>query len=198
MASTSAAQSVSGSKSARLASQRKVMDEATRRRRARKALESLEQDNFHDDPHADLVMSKKALNLFQESGDSPTKEATPKMSSKRKSRTTEYYKQRFRKNFAQLLEEDTTSNDRFAPQQLDKKEDEGDKKKAKKAEAKKKKKVVNYISAQAPPSTKPIRHFCAVCGFNDRLYTCVVCGMKYCSLTCQETHRDTRCLKYTS
>ena len=105
---------------------------------------------------------------------------------------------RFRKNFAQLLEEDTTSNDRFAPQQPDKKEDEGDKKKAKKAEAKKKKKVVNYISAQAPPSTKPIRHFCAVCGFNDRLYTCVVCGMKYCSLTCQETHRDTRCLKYTS
>ena len=95
MASTSAAQSVSSSKSARLASQRKVMDEATRRRRARKALESLEQDNFHDDPHADLVMSKKALNLFQESGDSPTKEATPKMSSKRKSRTTEYYKQRY-------------------------------------------------------------------------------------------------------
>lgn len=189
-----------GSKSARLASQRKVMDEATRRRRARKALESLEQDNFHDDPHADLVMSKKALNLFQESGDSPTKEVTPKTSSKRKSRTTEYYKQRFRKNFAQLLEEDTTLNDRAAPQQ-DKKEDEGDKKdkkKAKKKAEKKKKKVVNYISAQAPPSTKPQRHFCAVCGFNDRLYTCVVCGMKYCSLTCQETHRDTRCLKYTS
>merc|ERR1711875_106360 len=105
--------------SARVKDQRRVMDEATRRRRARKALESLEQDNFHDDPHADLVMSKKALNLFQESGDSPTKEATPKMSSKRKSRTTEYYKQRFRKNFAQLLEEDTTSNDRFAPQQVD-------------------------------------------------------------------------------
>jgi len=188
-----------GSKSARLASQRKVMDEATRRRRARKALESLEQDNFHDDPHADLVMSKKALNLFQE-GDSPTKEATPKTSSKRKSRTTEYYKQRFRKNFAQLLEEDTTQNERVAPPQQEKKEEESDKKakkKAKKAE-KKKKKVVNYISAQAPPSTKPMRQFCAVCGFNDRLYTCVVCGMKYCSLTCQETHRDTRCLKYTS
>ena len=35
------------------------MDATTRERRARKALESLEQDNFHDDPHADLVMSKK-------------------------------------------------------------------------------------------------------------------------------------------
>ena len=44
---------------------RRVLDEATRQRRARKALESLEADNFHDDPHTDLVMSKKALNLFQ-------------------------------------------------------------------------------------------------------------------------------------
>lgn len=34
---------------------RRVLDEATRQRRARKALESLESDNFHDDPHADLV-----------------------------------------------------------------------------------------------------------------------------------------------
>lgn len=36
------------------ANQRRVLDEATRRRRARKALEALEQDNYHDDPHADL------------------------------------------------------------------------------------------------------------------------------------------------
>ena len=35
--------------------QRRVLDDATRMRRARKALESLESDNFHDDPHADLV-----------------------------------------------------------------------------------------------------------------------------------------------
>merc|ERR1719461_223992 len=102
MASTSAAQSGGGggSKSARLASQRKVMDEATRRRRARKALESLEQDNFHDDPHADLVMSKKALSLFQDDDAS----AKQKEKNRRKSRNAEYYKQRFRKNFPQLLE----------------------------------------------------------------------------------------------
>ena len=45
MASSSGGQGTGAgaSKSARLASQRKVMDEATRRRRARKALESLEQ-----------------------------------------------------------------------------------------------------------------------------------------------------------
>lgn len=36
------------------ADKKRVLDEATRRRRARKALEALEQDNYHDDPHADL------------------------------------------------------------------------------------------------------------------------------------------------
>ena len=76
---------------------RRVLDDASRQRRARKALENLEQvrnifsscsflfshlpqaldlhmcvnflimqDNNCDDPHADLVMSKKALSLFQE------------------------------------------------------------------------------------------------------------------------------------
>lgn len=38
----------------------RILDEAARRRRQRKALEALEQDNFSDDPHADLKMSKKA------------------------------------------------------------------------------------------------------------------------------------------
>jgi len=46
--------------------QRRVLDEAARRRRQRKALEALEQDNFQDDPHADLKMSKKAPK-FEES-----------------------------------------------------------------------------------------------------------------------------------
>lgn len=32
----------------------RILDEASRLRRQRKALEALEQDNFHDDPHADL------------------------------------------------------------------------------------------------------------------------------------------------
>ena len=39
---------------------RRVLDSAARRRRQRKALEALEADNFQDDPHADLRMSKKA------------------------------------------------------------------------------------------------------------------------------------------
>ena len=38
----------------------RVLDEAARRRRARKALEALEQDNFHDDPHGDLGKLRSA------------------------------------------------------------------------------------------------------------------------------------------
>ena len=51
------------------AQQRRVLDEAARRRRQRKALEALEQDNFQEDPHADLKMSKKAPK-FEESMES--------------------------------------------------------------------------------------------------------------------------------
>lgn len=76
--------------STRVKEQRRVMDEASRQRRARKILEKLEQDNFHDDPHADLVMSKKALSLFQDGGGS----AKSREKTKRKSRNAEYYKQR--------------------------------------------------------------------------------------------------------
>ena len=85
---------------------RRILDDASRQRRARKALERLESDNNQDDPHADLVMSKKALSLFQdEGGDSSVQERRPK----RKAKTLEYYKQRFRKNFSQLLEEEMSA-----------------------------------------------------------------------------------------
>jgi len=69
---------------------RRVLDEAARMRRARKALESLERDNFHEDPHANLVMSKKALNLFRDDDPEEAKRA-----SRKKTRTSEYYKQRW-------------------------------------------------------------------------------------------------------
>lgn len=38
---------------------RRVIDETQRKRRQRKVMEMLESDNYHEDPHADLVMSKK-------------------------------------------------------------------------------------------------------------------------------------------
>ncbi|PZC81114.1 hypothetical protein B5X24_HaOG213454 [Helicoverpa armigera] len=139
---------------------RKVLDDAARKRRARKAVEALEQDNFHEDPHADLVMSKK-VPKFADSNEKPTR--------KKKSKSAEYYKMRFRKTFAQLVEEDAS----FRPD------------------------PPNYLSAQVPPSKFPDRHFCAVCGFPSN-YTCIPCGARYCSVRCLGTHLDTRCLKWTA
>lgn len=77
---------------------KRVLDDASRKRRARKALEALEQDNFHDDPHADLVMSKK-VPKFQDNLDQSKNR-------KIKRRTADYMKAKYRKNFMQLLEED--------------------------------------------------------------------------------------------
>jgi zinc finger HIT domain-containing protein 1 len=155
--------------SVRVKEQRRVMDEASRQRRARKKLESLEQDNFHDDPHADLVMSKKALSLFQDEDTSSPSGTKSREKNKRKSRNAEYYKQRFRKNFSQLLEEDAIQN----PD------------------------PPNYLSALASAWQKPKRSLCSVCGFLSPSL-CPSCGMRYCSLKCYDTHVETRCMKYTA
>ncbi|CAD7079911.1 unnamed protein product [Hermetia illucens] len=80
------------------AEKKRVLDEAARQRRARKALEALEQDNFHDDPHADLVMSKKVPKFHDNLESGRTR--------KTKRKGAEYYRAKYRKNFIQLLEED--------------------------------------------------------------------------------------------
>ncbi|XP_070810477.1 zinc finger HIT domain-containing protein 1 isoform X2 [Pituophis catenifer annectens] len=54
----------------------------------------------------------------------------------------------------------------------------------------------NYLTACAPPSNLPQRHFCTVCGFPSN-YTCVSCGARYCCVKCLGTHHETRCLKWT-
>lgn len=77
---------------------RRIVDESARRRRHKKLLESLETDNFHDDPHADLVMSKK-VPKFDDAIESRTR-------SKKKERNPEYYQLKYRKTFQQLVEED--------------------------------------------------------------------------------------------
>jgi len=155
---------------------RRILDDASRQRRARKALERLESDNNQDDPHADLVMSKKALGLFQdEGGDNNVQERR----TKRKAKTLEYYKQRFRKNFSQLLEEEMS-----AVMTDGEEEDEAGGP------------VPGYLAAQVPESRLPPRKLCAVCGFPSS-YTCVTCGARYCSLKCLEVHQETRCLKWT-
>ncbi|RXG53628.1 Zinc finger HIT domain-containing protein 1 [Armadillidium vulgare] len=142
---------------------RRILDDAARRRRARKALEALEQDNFHEDPHANLVMSKKAPK-FQES-----LEGGRNKDKRRRTRSTDYFKQKSRKNFPMLLEEEQSINP------------EGP----------------NYLSIQAPASKFPERKLCSVCG-HPAPYTCIPCGSRFCSKKCLVTHEDTRCLKYTS
>ncbi|XP_044504471.1 SWR1 complex subunit 6-like [Mangifera indica] len=58
--------------------------------------------------------------------------------------------------------------------------------------------VPSYLrAAVGPPSSKSRRHFCTVCGFTAS-YTCVRCGVRFCSIRCQNIHDDTRCLKFVS
>ncbi|CAK9164147.1 unnamed protein product [Ilex paraguariensis] len=58
--------------------------------------------------------------------------------------------------------------------------------------------VPSYLrAAVGPPSSTSRRHFCTVCGFNAN-YTCVKCGMRFCSIRCQNIHSDTRCLKFVA
>ncbi|KAH6758121.1 HIT-type Zinc finger family protein [Perilla frutescens var. hirtella] len=52
-------------------------------------------------------------------------------------------------------------------------------------------------AAVGPPSSTARRHFCTVCGFSGS-YTCVQCGMRFCSIRCQTIHTDTRCLKFVA
>lgn len=139
---------------------RRVLDEASRKRRQRKALEALEADNFHDDPHADLVMSKK-VPKFQDQLESRGR--------KKKAKSAEYFKQKYRKTLQQLIEEDKIQRPEHP----------------------------NYSSISVGSSELPERHFCTVCGYFSK-YTCVPCGARYCSVRCLNTHQDTRCLKWTA
>lgn len=43
----------------------------------------------------------------------------------------------------------------------------------------------------------PVRHLCGICGSGGR-YLCARCGLRYCSLGCDETHKETRCIKMYS
>ncbi|PRQ34667.1 putative Zinc finger, HIT-type [Rosa chinensis] len=58
--------------------------------------------------------------------------------------------------------------------------------------------VPSYLKAAVgPPSSTSRRHFCTVCG-SAANYTCVRCGMRFCSCRCQNIHNDTRCQKFVA
>lgn len=186
------------------ADKKRVLDEAARNRRARKALEALEQDNFHDDPHADLVMSKKVPKFHDSLEQSRSQRAISKQN---KRKATDYIKAKYRKSFAQLLEDEekalsggrnggggggATNQDDDSPSNGSSEHRNGGS-----GGATTKAVRATYANAQASPSAFPERHFCAVCGFPSS-YTCTSCGTRYCCIRCLGTHRDTRCLKWTA
>ncbi|KAH0626256.1 hypothetical protein JD844_001139, partial [Phrynosoma platyrhinos] len=164
-------------------SQRRILDRATRQRRLNRQLEALENDNFQDDPHANM----------------PQLDWKSAAGKKKKKTRGDHFKLRFRKNFQALLEEQiwvtlnlwatllppmcysrTLSSEMSVSLaasnfQQNLNVSEGP----------------NYLTACAPPSNLPQRHFCTVCGFPSN-YTCVSCGARYCCVKCLGTHQETR------
>lgn len=153
----------------------RVLDDAARIRRLKRQLACLEQDNSQEDPHANLVWHKSIPKFEDVDVGGPTKnrKSAGADSKKRKRFTAEHSKQRFRKNFAMLLEEHMVAN----------------KENPAISEA--------FNNSIAPPSALPQRHFCAACGFPSK-YTCLRCGARYCCIRCRDVHNDTRCMKWTS
>lgn len=62
------------SKQQAVTTRERVMDQSARKRRLKQELELLERDNFHDDPHANLTLSKKVPKFDErlKTGDKPT------------------------------------------------------------------------------------------------------------------------------
>ena len=56
--------------------------------------------------------------------------------------------------------------------------------------------IIAYDVVAAGPSARPQRHFCSVCGFIGS-YTCSRCGSRFCSVRCNNSHKETRCLKFS-
>ncbi|KAF8093851.1 hypothetical protein N665_0377s0060 [Sinapis alba] len=58
--------------------------------------------------------------------------------------------------------------------------------------------VPSYLKAAVGrPSSSSRRHFCTVCGYIAG-YSCCLCGMRFCSIRCQNIHKDTRCQKFVA
>lgn len=84
----------------------------------------------------------------------------------KKKRSTDYYKDKYGRSFSQLVASD----------QMDAvKEDRP-----------------SYMDAAAEDSKFPQRYFCAVCGF-EAPYECLKCGVRFCCVSCQGVHVETRC-----
>ncbi|CAJ0955930.1 unnamed protein product, partial [Mesorhabditis belari] len=156
----------------------RVVDASVRFMRQKRQRDALENDNFHEDPHANIVLQKNVPKFEEE--DMPAvkrrKPSTPGAKTELGRRKKLESKLRFRRKFTALHEEYNQSKINDPEASI--------------------KGYQAYEEAAAPPSTVPPRKFCGVCGCFGG-YTCIRCGTRFCSIECREVHNDTRCLKWT-
>lgn len=174
----------------------RVLDGAERSSLTNKNLAKLEQDNAHEDPHANIVWRKDLPNFEDEmiggpaavkkskngssrkrpAAESPATPgatttttaagATAPPKKRRKFRTT----RRFR-DFISALDE---ANQKYRENE---------------------RLYRAFFNATAPAPKVPPRKLCAPCG-DIGIYTCIRCGTPYCSIPCRDVHLETRCERW--
>lgn len=51
-----------------------------------------------------------------------------------------------------------------------------------------------FADAAATTSRYPPIKLCSICGYWGKM-SCIRCGAKYCGMVCEDTHKETRCMK---
>lgn len=185
-----------------------VLDEATRYRRQKKAIDALEKDNFQDNlPSLTVYVSEHRLQLNRKlqqrfsvaneseettggcaaavdaSLGSKDQQTSSTQSSQQLSNQTPGQEQESTTNETKRKRVRTETKIKFARRTFANLAEEEHQMSSDKK--------FNYFSITVPPSRFPARKFCAVCGFPST-YTCIQCGTKYCCSKCLQMHKDTR------
>ncbi|CAO4379951.1 unnamed protein product [Caenorhabditis nigoni] len=167
----------------------RTLDENARKNRRTRQLDGLEQDNSHDDPHANIIWNKAAPKFGDELDGGPSSVKKSKKGKddkagptvhgdkarRRKLARPEFNKQRFKKSFNAHVVEHSKIIHSSADADY--------------------RRINAYFLSTAPPSSKPPRKFCAACGKMSN-YSCTRCGARYCGIRCRDVHNDTRCMKW--
>ena len=178
-----------------------VLDDASRNRRQKKAIEALEKDNFQDNlpastiyvPEHRLLLNRKLQQRFSVANeDSPATADTNDPAQINPSSCVQVTVNASSGDGASSSADPAAKKRKLRPEARQLKfarknfttliEEEHELTSDKK---------FNYFSITVPPSRFPARKFCSVCGFPST-YVCVQCGTKYCCSKCLQTHKETR------